>query len=89
MLHFVFGIILLGGALYEHEVFGVPLPPKLSFLGLISNLLATLVVLTVVGNMPFELPSDRIKKEDIVGRCLFNCLLADFLTRTIVCQALA
>lgn len=65
MLHFVFGIILLGGALYEHEVFGVPLPPKLSFLGLISNLLATLVVLTVVGNMPFELPSDRIKKEDI------------------------
>ncbi|KAG2143718.1 hypothetical protein DEU56DRAFT_792331 [Suillus clintonianus] len=65
MIHFVFGIVLLGGTLYEHEVFGVPLPPHLPFLGLISNLIAILVVLTVVGNMPFELPSNRIKKEDI------------------------
>jgi hypothetical protein len=89
VLHFVFGIILLGGALYEHEVFGVPLPPQLPFFGLISNLIAILVVMTVVGNMPFELPSNRIKKEDIVGRCLFNCLLTDFLTRVVVCQALA
>ncbi|KAG1773289.1 hypothetical protein EV702DRAFT_1131440 [Suillus placidus] len=65
VLHFVFGIILLGGTLYEHEVFGVPLPPQLQFLGLISNLIAILVVVTIVGNMPFELPSNRIKREDI------------------------
>jgi hypothetical protein len=89
VLHFVFGIILLGGALYEYEVFGVPLPPQLQFLGLIFNLIAILVVMTVVGNMPFELPSNRIKKEDIVGGCLFNCLLTDFLTCVIVCQVLA
>jgi hypothetical protein len=62
VLCFVLGIILLGGAFSEHEVFGVPLPP--TFLGLISNLIATLVVLTVVGNMPFDLPSDCMKKED-------------------------
>ncbi|KAG1837297.1 hypothetical protein F4604DRAFT_1843943 [Suillus subluteus] len=65
VLHFVFGIILLGGTLYDYEVFGVPLPPYLPFLGLIFNLVAILVVMTVVGNMPFELPSNRIKKEDI------------------------
>ncbi|KAG1809100.1 uncharacterized protein BJ212DRAFT_1484598 [Suillus subaureus] len=65
VLHFAFGIILLGGTLYDHEVLGVPLPPQLPFLGLIFNLIAILVVMTVVGNMPFELPSDRIKKEDI------------------------
>ncbi|KAG2344835.1 hypothetical protein BDR05DRAFT_1016249 [Suillus weaverae] len=65
VLHFVFGIILLGGTLYEHEVFGIPLPPQLQLLGLISNLIAILVVVTIVGNMPFELPSSRIKREDI------------------------
>ncbi|KAG1750553.1 uncharacterized protein EDB91DRAFT_1108133 [Suillus paluster] len=65
VLHLVLGIILLGGTVYEHEVLGVPLPPKLPFVGLISNLVAILVVITTVGNMPFELPSNRIKKEDI------------------------
>ncbi|KAG2056641.1 hypothetical protein BDR06DRAFT_952711 [Suillus hirtellus] len=64
VLHFLFGIILFGGTLYEYEVFGVPLP-QLPFLGLVSNLIAILVLLTIVGNMPFELPSNRIKKEDI------------------------
>ncbi|KAG0701637.1 hypothetical protein DFH29DRAFT_925615 [Suillus ampliporus] len=65
VLHLVLGIILLGGTIYEHEVVGVPLPPRLPFLGLISNLVAILVVITIVGNMPFDLPSNRIKKEDI------------------------
>lgn len=65
VLHFVFGVILLGGTLYDHQIFGVPLPPQLPFLGLISNLIAILMAMTVVGNMPFQLPSNRIKKEDI------------------------
>jgi len=69
-LHLVLGIILLGGAVYEHEVFGGPLLLRLPFLGLMANLVTILVVLTAVGNMPFELPSNRVKKEDIVGCCL-------------------
>lgn len=69
MLHLVLGIVMFGGTLYEHEIFGVPLPPRFQFFGLIVNLVAVLVVLGVVGNMPFELPSNHVKKEDIVGRC--------------------
>ncbi|OJA13396.1 hypothetical protein AZE42_08993 [Rhizopogon vesiculosus] len=65
VLHLVLGIVMLGGTVYEHEILGVPLPPRLSLLGLISNLVAVFVVLAVVGNMPFELPSNHVKKEDI------------------------
>ncbi|KAJ8589109.1 P-loop containing nucleoside triphosphate hydrolase protein [Rhizopogon salebrosus TDB-379] len=65
VLHLVLAIVMLGGTLYEHEIFGVPLPSRLSFFGLVANLLAVLLVLAVVGNMPFELPSNYVKKEDI------------------------
>ncbi|KAH7922269.1 P-loop containing nucleoside triphosphate hydrolase protein [Leucogyrophana mollusca] len=65
VVHLVTGVLLLGGALYEHKIFGVPLPPHLTFAGLIVNLVAVLVVLTTVVGMPFALPSDRVKKEDI------------------------
>ena len=76
VLHLVLGIIMLGGILYEHEVFDVPLPSPLPFFGIIANLDATLVVLIVVGNMPFALPSNLVKKEDIVGsRTIFVHLI--------------
>jgi hypothetical protein len=71
VLHLVLAIVMLGGTLYEHEIFGVPLPSKLPFFGLVANLLAVLLVLAVVGNMPFELPSNYVKKEDIASPSVF------------------
>lgn len=78
VLHLVLGIIMLGGTLYEHEIFHVPLPSRLPFFGLIANLVATLVVLAVVGNMPFELPSNSVKEEDIVCHCISVHLIFSF-----------
>ncbi|KAG6334904.1 hypothetical protein ID866_4185 [Astraeus odoratus] len=65
VVHLVFAITLAGATLYEHEVLHVPFPPRLQLLGMISNLVSVLVELGLVCSMPFELPSDSIKKEDI------------------------
>lgn len=65
--HFVFGVVLLGGIIYDHEIFHVPLEPRIEFAGFIFNLVAILVELALVSTMPMELPSSRINKEDIVS----------------------
>ncbi|KAH7911841.1 hypothetical protein BJ138DRAFT_1125686, partial [Hygrophoropsis aurantiaca] len=64
-IHLVSGVLLVGGALYEHKIFGVPLPPQLTLSALIVNLVAILVVLITVVEMPFALPSSRVKKEEV------------------------
>ncbi|KAL4065666.1 hypothetical protein V8B97DRAFT_2010327 [Scleroderma yunnanense] len=64
-VHLAFGVVLLGGALYDHELLHVPLPPRHLLAVLVVNLVSVLVELGVVCTMPFELPSNRIKKEDI------------------------
>jgi len=67
-VHLTFAVVLLGGALYDHKLLYVPLPPRYQLAGLIVNLASVLVELGVVCTMPFELPSNRFKKEDIVSR---------------------
>lgn len=67
VVHLTFAVLLLGGALYDHQLLNVPLPPRYELAGLIVNLVSVLVELGVVCTMPFQLPSNRIKKEDIVG----------------------
>ncbi|KAH7927030.1 hypothetical protein BV22DRAFT_1032254 [Leucogyrophana mollusca] len=64
-IHLMTGVLLLGGAIYDHKIIRVPLPPALTFAGLIANLVAVLVVLVVVMGMPFALPSTYVKKEDV------------------------
>lgn len=66
LAHFVFGVLLLGGTVYDHQIFRVPLGPRVEFTALIFNLAAVLVELTLVSTMPMELPSSRISKEEIV-----------------------
>ncbi|EGN91771.1 hypothetical protein SERLA73DRAFT_157398 [Serpula lacrymans var. lacrymans S7.3] len=65
IIHLISGVLLLGGVLYEHRLFGVPLPSKLALTGLVLNLVAVFVVLVTVLKMPFNVPSNRVKKEDI------------------------
>ncbi|KAH7909133.1 ABC transporter type 1, transmembrane domain-containing protein, partial [Hygrophoropsis aurantiaca] len=64
-IHLVSGVLLVGGALYEHKIFGVPLPPQLNLSALIVNLVAILVVLITAVEMPLALPSSRVKKEEV------------------------
>ncbi|KAH7910089.1 hypothetical protein BJ138DRAFT_1193608, partial [Hygrophoropsis aurantiaca] len=65
VIHLITGVLLLGGTIYDHKIFGIPLPLPWTFSGLIANLVAVLVVLVIVLDMPFALPSTFVKKEDI------------------------
>lgn len=67
LAHFVFGVVLLGGVIYDHEILHVPLEPRVEFAGLIFNLVAIVIELAFVSTMPMELPSSRINQQDIVS----------------------
>ncbi|KAF5353364.1 hypothetical protein D9756_007860 [Leucocoprinus leucothites] len=59
------GILELGGYLYDHGVYGVPLPSRYILTAITTNLVATTALLAVIAGIPFAIPSDRVKKEDI------------------------
>jgi hypothetical protein len=68
--HLVMGILLLGGELFDYGVVGST-PPMLVTLALSANLAAVLGLLVVLGSMPLAVPSNRVKKEDIVSFVFF------------------
>ena len=67
---FCAGFLRLGGILFDHNVLGIPWPSAITLVALSANLLALLVLLIVVLNIPLALPSNRINKKDIVSRSL-------------------
>jgi len=67
ILHLTMGIILLGGVVYANDVYGVPLPPTAVIVGQVFNMIALLMLLGVVTSMPLGIPSNRVKKSDIVS----------------------
>ena len=64
--HLVFGVVLLGGRVYDHHVLHVPLEPRIELAVLIFNLVAVSIELALVSTMPMDLPSSRINKDEIV-----------------------
>jgi hypothetical protein len=67
LIHLVSGILLLGGVIYDHDVFGDPLPPTLVVVALSVNVIALFVLLAVVVQVPLAVPSKRVNKKDIVS----------------------
>ncbi|KAJ7725290.1 hypothetical protein DFH07DRAFT_970902 [Mycena maculata] len=65
LLHLAGGALLLGGRLFDYAVGDAPLPATLVLVGLSGNLGIVFVLLTVTLDMPMNLPSTRVKKEDI------------------------
>ncbi|KDR78083.1 hypothetical protein GALMADRAFT_245072 [Galerina marginata CBS 339.88] len=65
LLFFSAAILQCGGALYDHNVSGSPLPSTFSLFGMISNLLAVLVLLGVAMTIPRALPSGKIDPKEI------------------------
>lgn len=65
-IHLVMGIILVGGIVHSNDVYGTPMPPTAVLVVLALNLVAILVVLGVVVNMPMGIRSNRVNKSDIV-----------------------
>ena len=69
---FCVGSLRIGGILFDHNVFGSPWPSTITLVALSANLLALLVLLIVVLNIPLALPSNRINKKDIVSCSLHS-----------------
>lgn len=67
LLVFFAGILELGGYLYDYNVYDIPLPSRFVFAGIGVSLVATTGLLGVVLSMPLAIPSERVKKEDIVS----------------------
>ncbi|KAJ7104581.1 hypothetical protein C8R43DRAFT_1047311 [Mycena crocata] len=65
IVHIIGGILQLGGHLFQHNAYGVPLPGTLVLVGLSVNLVALVALVTVIMGMPLALPSHSVKKEDI------------------------
>ncbi|KAG7443764.1 multidrug resistance-associated ABC transporter [Guyanagaster necrorhizus] len=65
LVHFLSGIILLGGSLYETSVYDLPLPPATLISAYSINLVIVLLVLGVVVSMPLDLPSRQVDKKSI------------------------
>jgi hypothetical protein len=66
ILQAVGGILLLGGHLFDYAVGVAPLPSSPILAALSVNLSIVLILLCVTVEMPMNLPSTRVKKEDIV-----------------------
>jgi hypothetical protein len=67
LIHLATAILLFGGMVFDHDAAGLPLPHFLVIAALAGNLLVTMVLLTVIINIPLALPSKRVRKEDIVS----------------------
>ena len=52
---------------FDYNVLGSPWPSTITLVALSANLLALLILLVVVLNIPLALPSNRINKKDIVS----------------------
>ena len=61
------GSLLLGGVLYDMDVYAQPAPGAGVMAALTFNLVATIALLCVVLSMPLAVPSSRVKKSDIVS----------------------
>ena len=81
---FCVGFLQIGGIWFNHNVFGSPWPSTLTLVALSTNLLALLVLLVVVLNIPLALPSNRINKKDIVSHSLsFQLQIQQYAIRVI------
>lgn len=66
LLHLFGGVLLLGGPLFSYAVGEAPLPATAILVSLCANLGIVLVLLYFTVEMPMDLPSTHVKKEDIV-----------------------
>lgn len=67
LVHLVGSILMLGGALYTHYVLGGSLVAPIVLAGLSINVGCVLMGLGVVVSIPIDVPSARVKVEDIVS----------------------
>ena len=65
LAHIVTGFIVLGGLFFDYNVYQFSLPSHTALVARVLNLSVPIVLITIVLNMPFAVPSPRINKDDI------------------------
>ena len=65
LAHLVTGFVILGGLFFDHSVYQLPLPSQMALAARVLNLFVLIILLAIVLNMPFAVPSTRINKDDI------------------------
>ena len=66
-VHFIAGAVRLGEIIYDNQVLAMPLPPVFGIFIIIANLAIVLGLLANLATLPMALPSDKVRKEDIVS----------------------
>lgn len=84
IMHLAMGILRLGGHIHAKDVYDLPLPATSVMIGLVFNLIALVILLSVVVSMPMGIPSNRVKKSDIVSCSVFGFWL---LFEGFICRA--
>ena len=82
LAHLVTGLAVLGGLFFDHSVYQLPLPSQAVLAARVVNLSVLALLLAVILNMPFAIPSARINKDD-VGKSVSPedyCSLWDWLS---------
>lgn len=62
------GILMLGGIVFDHNIYGVPLPGTAVIVARSVNLAAVVGLLLLLFNMPLAIPSERVDVDQIVSR---------------------
>ena len=64
--HFLGAVLTIGRIIFDHQIYGVPLPPTLFVAAYILNLVAIVFLILIVLSRPVGVPSRKIDKSEIV-----------------------
>ena len=82
-LHLIDGLVQLGGIIYDNQVFGTSLPSIFSIFMLVTNLAVVFGLFAVLVSMPLAVPSNRVRKEDIVSDVYPNFSILGVASRSL------
>ncbi|KAL1748165.1 hypothetical protein HDZ31DRAFT_30137 [Schizophyllum fasciatum] len=68
--HLIGAVLLLGGAIFDHDVYASPLPGPAALVAQLLHVAAVIFLLAIVLQTPLDLPSQKINKEDIGTRLI-------------------
>jgi len=60
-------LLQIGGFLYDYGVFDTPLPPTVVLGAQVTNLIAILILLSIIVRMPMAIPSNKVDRNELVS----------------------
>jgi hypothetical protein len=60
-------LLQIGGFIFDYGVFDIPLPPTIILSAQVGNLIAILILLSIIVRMPLAIPSNNVDRHEIVS----------------------